>query len=284
MPYQPTPLETVELVTGTTRARLAPERGGMATRFFVGDRAIFAMDEATLVDRAKNVRGGNPILFPSPGKLVDDRWARDGKRGVMGQHGFARNEPWTVLEANATSATLELRANERTRAVFDHDFVLRFRYSVRDAVLRIDQHFETSSPTPVPFGIGFHPYFYVPDGEKRATAVRTTATRAYDNRPSMKKVVELHGIDLTADEVDLHLHDHGRTEAVLVIPDGRRIEVRGSSVFQQWVVWTLKGKDFVCLEPWSCFADALNTGVGLSTMTKDSPLDAWLEIALVPTD
>ena len=100
----------------------------------------------------------------------------------------------------------------------------------------------------------------------------------------MKKVVDLSGIDLTADEVDLHLHDHNRTEAALVIPDQRRIEVRGSSVFQQWVVWTLKGKDFVCLEPWSCFADALNTGVGLETITRDSPLDAWLEIALVPTD
>ena len=29
------------------------------------------------------------------------------------------------------------------------------------------------------------------------------------------------------------------------------------------MIWTLAGKDFVCLEPWTCACDALNTGEGL---------------------
>jgi galactose mutarotase-like enzyme len=29
------------------------------------------------------------------------------------------------------------------------------------------------------------------------------------------------------------------------------------------VVWTLAGRDFVCLEPWTCPADALNSGASL---------------------
>jgi galactose mutarotase-like enzyme len=32
------------------------------------------------------------------------------------------------------------------------------------------------------------------------------------------------------------------------------------------VVWTLAGKDFVCLEPWTAGADALNTGEKLLTL------------------
>src|SRR4051812_8129567 len=74
-------------------AELVPARGGMATRFSVGKQPVLALDEATLLDPSKNVRGGIPVLFPSPGKLAGDRYARG---GAMGQHGFARNLPWSV--------------------------------------------------------------------------------------------------------------------------------------------------------------------------------------------
>jgi len=37
---------------------------------------VLALDEATLRDEAKNVRGGIPILFPAPGKLQGGRTLR----------------------------------------------------------------------------------------------------------------------------------------------------------------------------------------------------------------
>ena len=59
--------------------------------------------------------------------------------------------------------------------------------------------------------------------------------------------------------MDLHLRDHGSSTAALELP-GARVELRGSPEFGHWVVWALKGRDFVCLEPWTCPGDALNTG------------------------
>ena len=93
------PLESLELrdTDAGSVLVLAPGRGGMATRWTLGGREVFYLDEASLRDPTKNVRGGNPVLFPQPGKLEGDVFERDGKRGSMKQHGFARNLAWTVV-------------------------------------------------------------------------------------------------------------------------------------------------------------------------------------------
>src|SRR5436190_20354035 len=130
-----TTLETVELRSGDARALLAPARGGMVTRFDVGARRILYLDEATLVDTTKNVRGGNPVLFPSPGPLANERFTWGERSGSMKQHGFARNRPWTVTEETARTLTLELRSDEVTRAQFPWDFVVRQRHVLEGARL-----------------------------------------------------------------------------------------------------------------------------------------------------
>lgn len=274
----PVPLapESVVLAHASSRVFLAPARGGMATRFFVGDRAVFYLDEATLLDPTKNVRGGNPVLFPSPGRLPGDRFTQDGRSGAMGQHGFARAEAWEVVERAADTAALRLRANERTRAAFPWDFTVTLRYTLRDATLRIEQRIETAEAS-LPFAFGFHPYFLVPAAAKAGARIPTSATRAWDN--VAKEEIPLAPIDLSSGEVDLHLVDHGRSDASLVLGDGHRVELRASDAYRRWVVWTLPGRDFVCLEPWSAPAGALASGPELLRASRERPVDLWLEIA-----
>jgi galactose mutarotase-like enzyme len=79
----------------------------------------------------------------------------------------------------------------------------------------------------------------------------------------------------------MHLLDHGSTESALHLPGGARIDVRASSEFTRWVVWTLPGKPFVCLEPWTCPGNALNTGEGLVRLSPGATRESWVEIALV---
>jgi galactose mutarotase-like enzyme len=282
----PTPLETVVLKSGTASVYLAPSRGGMATRFFVGERPIFYLDEATLLDTSKNVRGGNPVLFPSPGRLENDTFkTRDGKTGKMSQHGFGRTSSWDVVAKSENELTLRLVSNEKTRAVFPWDFVATYRYTLDGPTLRIAQRIETTSPS-VPVAVGFHPYFQLADKDKGKARIPTESTRAWDN--VAKKIVTLAPskvagcpIDLTQPEVDIHLLDHEATMAVLELGDGHHIEVRASRHFQHWVVWTLAGKDFVCLEPWSAPGNALNTGEEILNAEPNKPLHLWTEIAFI---
>lgn len=265
---------------GTARLVLAPARGGMATRLILGKKHLFYLDEATLRDPSANVRGGNPVLFPTPGKLEGDRWQWRGKSGALKQHGFARNEAWEVVRTGtdgAATATLRLASSDRTRANYPWDFVAEYTYSLTAERMRIDLSITcTGGDGPMPFGAGFHPYFHVKRSEKRAARVETNATKAFDN--VSKKTGPLPTIDLGRGETDLHFVDH-QGDGVLKLAEGG-VRIRASAEFGRWVVWTVEGKDFVCLEPWTCPGNALNSDdASLLVLAKDETKTLWVEYA-----
>jgi galactose mutarotase-like enzyme len=275
--HGPAKNDDVEVRGDHARFVVRPSRGGMLVSFDVDNTRVLYMDDGTLEDTAKNVRGGVPILFPSPGKLQDDVWSYAGKRGSMKQHGFARNLAWTVIGGGGNAVVLELGSDATTLAEFPWEFSVELTYALHGTALRIEQRVANKGDEPMPFGFGFHPYFHVVQAEKAKTRVLTAATRAYDNVG--KDNVAIAGIDLTRPEVDLHLLDHDATASALITPT-REIRVRGSDEYQRWVVWTLAGRDFVCLEPWTCPFNALNTGEHLLVVAPGESRQLWIEIAV----
>ena len=260
-------LESIVLHDRQTKARvvLAPSRGGMLTRFTVDNEPVLFLDEATLRDPTKNVRGGMPVLFPIAGKLRDDTLTLDGRTFAMKQHGFARNLPWKVDAESASddaSVTLVLRDDEQTRAQYPFSFAVSFTYRLREGALRIEQRFENTGDVPMPIQPGVHPYFALPDERKREARMFTDATRAWDNKAQQPTTIR-GGIDLVGDEIDLHLLDHRPREARLQRPGMRNVTLRFGDDQKVLVVWTLRGRDFVCVEPWSRAANALNEGNGI---------------------
>ncbi len=271
-------LELADEASGSL-AVLAPSRGGILARLRIGGREVLYLDQATFEDRAANVRGGCPVLFPSPGKLTGDVFARGDVHGAMKQHGFARTLPWDVVSTSAVgaaSATLRLASNDATRAQYPWDFTADYTYSLRDRALGVEMLFTNHSATPMPFGAGFHPYFAVPDGDRVRARIPTAATRAFDN--TVKREIAFQGFDFSLPEVDLHLIDHGSSEASLRVEGGLSVKLRGSPELSRWVIWSLRGRDFICLEPWTCPGDALNTGAGLIELAPGETRALRLEI------
>lgn len=264
----------LRLKSSDTAVAIAPDRGAIVTSFRSGDRELLYFDAATFNDPAKNVRGGIPVLFPTPGKLTDDRWSYAGRDGELKQHGFARNLAWTVVAQTDDSATLALDSSATTRQSFPWDFEARLTYSVTQNTLRIEFNVTNASNTPMPFAFGLHPYFTVND--KASARIPTHATRAFDN--VAKAVVDFSGFDLTQDEVDLHLIDHHSTRCELQLGDGAKIALDTSPEFTRWIVWTVAGKNYVCLEPWTAPGNALNTGEGLSVLAPKTSTSLWVEI------
>jgi len=278
------PIESLELRdhAASSRLVLAPARGGMVTRLQLAGRELLFLDEATLRDATKNVRGGIPVLFPSPGKLEADTYRWRDHIGHLKQHGFARNASWQVVRSRSVegaSVTLAFEASAETRSAFPWDFCAEYTYTLRERALRIAMHFtQIGGKNEMPFGAGFHPYFRIPNAaEKSSARIETNATLAFDN--VTKKTAPLALIDLTATEVDLHLVDHTGDCTLRCRDYGVRL--RGSSELSRWVVWTLAGKDFVCVEPWTCPGNALNTGDSVLTLEPGQSRSLWVEIALV---
>jgi galactose mutarotase-like enzyme len=262
---------------------IVPARGGLVTRWCARHHEVLFLDEATFQDAGKNVRGGIPVLFPSPGKLAGDRWSQAGRGGQLKQHGFARNLPWRVVDegtAEEASVTLQLEASDATRDQYPYDFEAKFRYALRGSSLHITMHFANRGADRMPFATGFHPYFALPGASKPQAQVETRATRAFDN--VAKREVAYH-LDLTGGEVDLHLIDHATPRAALVGPKGK-VVLEGSPEFTHWVVWSLPDRDFICLEPWTSPPDALNTGDRLLWLEPGETRTLTLTMQFQPVD
>lgn len=281
VPGGPFPTIALRDTAQDSTVELVPERGGLVTRFAVAGREVLYLDPATLADASKNVRGGIPILFPCAGRLKSDQYTAYGKTIAMKQHGFARNRPWRVLAREAgperARVVLGLASDESTRALFPWDFELRFAFELAGRTLTIAQEYQNTSPEPMPLHAGFHPYFRVPDAQKARASVTTDATRAYDNTTG--QTGPFTGIDLTAREVDLHLLDHKLQGSRLALGDGTAVRLETDDSFSTLVVWTLAGKDFVCVEPWTAPGDALNTQSGLILLPPGTTHEARVAIS-----
>ena len=256
---------------------MAPQRGALVTSFRVGERELLYLEASTLSDATKNVRGGIPVLFPTPGKLEGDAWHWRGREGTLKQHGFARNMPWTLAgsrEHDVAEVTLRLDSNSATLAAYPFAFHAELTFSLAGQCLTIASRVTNDGPETLPFAFGYHPYFRVTD--KARARVDAHPTRVFDN--VTKRPGAFNGIDLTAPEVDLHLLDHPGSRSALELGDGSRLELRGTTDFSIWVVWSLAGKDFVCLEPWTAPGNALNTGEKLRELPPAAAHESRLEL------
>jgi galactose mutarotase-like enzyme len=270
--------ELIELLDESTDSQVtvAPGRGGLVTSFRVAGRELLYLDPATLNDANKNVRGGIPVLFPTPGKLEQDRWQWGSQSGELKQHGFARNLEFTVAKADPALAelVLQLTASSATLAVYPWDFLLELRFRLEGKRLSIASRIENRGLHAMPSAIGYHPYFLVTD--KAKAKIHVQATRAFNN--VNKLVAPFTGFDLTAPEVDLHLLDNPEPAAALDFGDGARLTLRTSSDFSVWVVWTVAGKEYVCVEPWTAPGNALNSGERVTLLQPGATQHSFFDL------
>lgn len=267
-PGKSNPIETWRIEAGTAVCEVAPSRGGLVTRFCVDGDEILYMDQASLRDRNQKVRGGIPVLFPIAGALSGDRYEIAGRSFALRQHGLARQASWGVHKVGGARLVLEFRSTPATQASFPFEFIYRLAIDLEHAGFRslvLESEIENVGRDAMPLHFGFHPYFLVTDAEKAKTRVSIPARTLLDNHTGERG--EWRGeIDYTASIQDLHLGDLFGQTATLDIPGKPRRTLTWNESYSQIVVWTTALKDFLCIEPWSGPADALNSGVGLHSV------------------
>jgi len=247
------------IANGATVAEIVPGRGGMVTRLAAGADEILYLDPATLA--TPKVRGGIPVLFPNPGPLADGRFEVDGRPYALGQHGFARERAWEVVRAETAEAELRLVSDASSLESFPFAFELRLLYRCSERGLRIETFWRNTGNRTMPIHFGLHPYFHVAAADKAALSISTDAKLAWDN--DRKEEAPFRGFDLSGAEVDLHLLDHSPKGTTVGRPGKPPLRLSWGNAFHVLVVWTLPGKDFVCVEPWTARGNALNTRAGL---------------------
>lgn len=258
---------------------IVPERGGIVTRWRFRGRELLYLDRDRFAQPDLSIRGGIPILFPICGNLPGDTY-RDGDRAyTLKQHGFARDLPWMPTDRSTdkdASLTLILDSNDRTRAVYPYEFQLAFTYTLQGNTLSISQRYTNRSDRPMPFSTGLHPYFFVAD--KTQLQFDLPASEFLDQMDGTSHPFEGR-FDFDRDEIDVafrHL-----TQQVATVKDATSqlsLTVEYNSIYSTLVFWTVKGKDYYCLEPWSAPRNALNSGERLIHLHPHSSLTTLVRL------
>jgi galactose mutarotase-like enzyme len=260
----------IENETQTAFVEALPHRGGIVIRWNIQGQELFYLDEERLTDPALSVRGGNPILFPICGNLPNNTYTVGDQTYSLIQHGFARNLPWTVLKHTPTTLEIALESSPETLAVYPFEFLFKMTYALEGESLVVRSHITNRSTQTMPFSLGFHPYFAVQDKSKLTFDL--SAEQQFDN--VMQQTQPFTGqVDLNVPELDLALFPVTRQTAA--IKGGKRtVALTSDKIFTTLVVWTVEGKPFVCVEPWTAQRNALNTGVDLTHLEAGASIEA----------
>jgi galactose mutarotase-like enzyme len=272
-----------------TRLEVVPERGGIITRWQVRGQDLLYLDSDRFANPSLSVRGGIPILFPICGNLPDNVYTHQGKTYTLKQHGFARDLPWTVSDLSEKSAsdrlpqdgiTLTLKSNNQTYAVYPFDFELTFTYRLQGNALLIQQRYTNRSSEPMPFSTGLHPYFVVSDAasEKNQLQFDIPATQL-TNQIDQTQHPFSGQFDFGQAEIDVVFRQVARQETSVTHP-GHRLTLSYDPIYTTLVFWTIKGKDYYCLEPWSAPRNALNSGEDLTWLKPGAMIETGVKLSV----
>ncbi|MCC7000333.1 MAG: aldose epimerase [Deltaproteobacteria bacterium] len=239
-------LETFTLRDGDTLVEVVPARGALVTRLRVAGREVLYLDRATLEDPSKNVRGGIPLLLPFAGRLAGDRFVPAGT--TMKQHGFGRNLAWSVPNDHPHSPdqlTMVLEASAATRAQYPYDFRAQHTVQALPRGLQLTLTIDNRGDTALPLTPGWHPYFSCAPAAK--AAIRSDVSGLEHSRFTDER------------EFDFGLPVPPATLATFQVPGLGAVALSFGPALEYLQLWSLPGRDFVCLEPFVAAPDTINT-------------------------
>ena len=295
MPFQVS--ETTDHATGLlqyvldgpngSHAAIAPTLGCNCVGWQVAGRDVLWSPPLTeLAERP--TRGGIPILFPFPNRIRAGRFTWVGREFQLtcndstkanAIHGFSPRVPWRVMECSAERDSAYLAADfvgSRDAKIDDNrwpaDPRLAIRIELQERSLRLEATVKNSSEQPLPFGLGYHPYFTSSPGDRIQSPARGR-WELQDSLPTGKVLPVDRSFDLQhprlVEELNLDdvytdfpastdpatgLVERGR----LLYADGGSVTVRASPSFRELVIFTPPHRKAVCLEPYTCPTDAVN--------------------------
>lgn len=205
----------------------------------------------------------SPVLFPVVGKYKNLKTTYMGKEYRLGQHGFARDSEFTLLEKTESSISFELCESDASLAVYPFRFRLICSFILEENSVRVCWRVVNTDNKTIYFSIGAHPAFYIEKGKtslnmkngKDITYNLINSEGLYTDR----KYAISPAVTLTEELFDndaLIIQNSGVNEISLSGKNGEYLSVSfDAPLFGIWSP-ARKNAPFVCIEPWYGRCDA----------------------------
>lgn len=253
----------IRLAHGALELLLAPDVGGSVAAFRTDGRNllrpapeacadVLSMAAFPLVPFAGRIRHGcfefNGGRVRLPANFAPEPHAIHG-------HGWQR--PWRVERVTATSATLFY---EHAADAWPWPYTARQHFALDDLGLTLDLELVNIAPTPMPAGLGWHPYFPRRDARLRADVSQCWPSGSETGIGAPVALTRDTDLRDWRDVATLSLDDTfcaGSGGAQLRWPD-RHITLEAGDAGRFLVVYVPEGRDFFCVEPISHVPGALH--------------------------
>lgn len=198
----------------------------------------------------------SPVLFPVVGKYKDGKTTYNGKEFILGQHGFARDSEFTLIEETKTRLAFQLISNEETLQKYPFEFRLICSFELKNNKIIVGWYVENVDDKKIYFSIGAHPAFYCKKSETvlsmNGKSLKYNLINGDGLYTKLKYDIEntfvLH--DKIFDNDALIIENSDVTEVSLIDNNKKYLTVKfDAKVFGIWSP-AKKNAPFVCIEPW----------------------------------
>jgi galactose mutarotase-like enzyme len=211
----------------------------------------------------------SPVLFPIVGSLKNNEYYIDGNKYSLNRHGFARDCEFKLIEQKETSALFCLQSNEKTFKNFPFHFELFIDYEIKDSELIISYKVVNCSDVEMPFNIGAHPAFNLQYSTNEYSlefnALESFKTHQLDNglftgyNEELKSNQNVLIISESYFEKDTLIFKNIESSSVKLKHLNKDYLKMSFNNFPHLGIWKKLKAPFLCIEPWTGYADYKNS-------------------------
>lgn len=288
-------VDGVEVVRLTDRAThievsIAPSIGNIAYEMKVNGKNVLSFPFSGPAEwKAKLTPSGVPFLAPWANRLDEDAFWYGGRRyalnpGLQNLRRDQNNKPihgvlyfssaWTIVSVTADDRSaravsrLDFWKHPDMMAQFPFAHTITMTHTLSGGTLEVETSITNKSSSPMPVGIGYHPFFRLHDSPRSEWAVHIAArqqvvlndqmlptgerkpTTFADPQPLANRQLDDVLTDLIRDtDGRAVFRVRGKTEA---------IQVAFGPKYRVAVVFTPPGREAICIEPMAAITNAFN--------------------------
>lgn len=267
---------------------LRPDLGGAISGLWLGETAVLRSTPAAELTGSR-LSGCYPLV-PYSNRLGYRRFRWLGQAHTTqpnfddnphSVHGVAWQRPWSVLEADASSATLVYQ--HAGDAHWPFAFTVQQRFELEPEALQVTLAFTNQHAQPQPVGLGWHPYF----PKRPRSRLHIEISDRWDSDASglpTRRVPQPGGIDGDVAHLGFDHCFEGWRGAARIRDE--KLSMRLTSSCPYLVVFTPDTKPYYCVEPVSHVSNAIHMAEpgrhGLKTVDTHHSVQEWMRLEVVP--